>query len=333
MIEGLKRDKDIISVIIPIYNVQDYLPRCLDSVINNSYRELEIICINDGSTDNCLEILKSYEKKDSRIHIFSKENGGLSSARNEGLKHCTGKLVAFIDSDDWIHRDYFAVLLKRQQKADYDVVVCNYIRTSNESALKCGTVEDGKYEEKSLSREEYMSAHVTKSYVWAKLYKRECLKDLSFDEKEQIEDDWFNVQFVSRNPNMKAYFVDVPLYGYYIRENSLATYIDRFSILNLSHKCYQYANVEKDVAMQEILYLECLKRGLSARYDFELHADKSNTEICQKLLKDSVRKIRKRKMIYRIFVTWPWLYRTFRIINDPTMLRYEKKVKGRITRV
>lgn len=93
-------EKDLISVIIPVYNVQDYLSSCLESVINNSYRNLEIICVNDGSTDACLEILKRYEKQDSRICLFSKENGGISSARNEGLKHCTGKWVAFIDSDD-----------------------------------------------------------------------------------------------------------------------------------------------------------------------------------------------------------------------------------------
>ena len=135
----MKKDNNqlhnLISVIIPVYNVQDYLPRCLDSVINNSYRNLEIICVNDGSTDNCADILKNYENKDSRIHVFSKENGGQSSARNEGLKHCTGNLIAFIDSDDWIHKDYFKTLLEYQKKNDYDVVVCNYVRTLDDNAL------------------------------------------------------------------------------------------------------------------------------------------------------------------------------------------------------
>ena len=157
----MKKDNNqlhnLISVIIPVYNVQDYLPRCLDSVINNSYRNLEIICVNDGSTDRGLEILRDYEKKDSRIHVFSKKNGGLSSARNEGLKHCTGKWVAFIDSDDWIHKNYFEVLLNHQKENDYDVVVCNYVRTSDDDVLNYDLTECENYAEKILDRKNYMS--------------------------------------------------------------------------------------------------------------------------------------------------------------------------------
>lgn len=322
-----KQSNDLISVIIPVYNVQDYLPRCLESVINNSYDNLEIICINDGSTDGCLEILKSFEKKDSRIRVISKENGGLSSARNEGLNHCTGRLVAFIDSDDWIHKDYFKVLLEYQKKNDYDVVVCNYVRTSDDNALDYDVTERGCYEEKILDRGEYMSAHVTKSYVWAKLYKRECLEGLSFDEQEKIEDDWFNLQFASRNPDMRGCFIDIPLYGYYIRENSLVTYLDRFCILKLAQKCFRYAGMEKDAGMRDIFYLECIKRGLSARYEFGLRGDRANAKVCHELLKKSVACMKKGKMQYAVLVHLPMVYRMFRMIDDPTMLEYEKKIR------
>ena len=280
---------DLISVIIPVYNVQDYLPRCLDSVINNSYSNLEIICVNDGSTDNCADILKNYENKDSRIRVFSKENGGLSSARNEGLKHCTGNLIAFIDSDDWIHKDYFMILLEHQKKNDYDVVICNYVRTSDDNALNHDLIQCESFEEKTLDRKEYMSAHVTKSYVWGKLYKRKCLEGLLFDEQEKIEDAWFNMQFVLLNKNMKACFVDIPLYGYYVRANSLVSYIDRFCILKLSQKCFQCVQDEIDEQMRDIFYLECLKRWLFARYSFNLYDEKADAKICTKLLKDSLR--------------------------------------------
>ncbi|ORU23018.1 glycosyl transferase, partial [Francisella tularensis subsp. holarctica] len=92
---------ELITLVIPIYNIENYLGRCLDSVINQTYKDLEIILVNDGSTDNSLEICESYAKEDSRIKIINKNNGGLSSARNVGLDACKGDYVTFIDSDDW----------------------------------------------------------------------------------------------------------------------------------------------------------------------------------------------------------------------------------------
>ena len=321
------KSNDLISIVIPVYNVQDYLARCLESVIGNSYDNLEIICINDGSTDGCLEILKDYEKRDSRIHVFSKKNGGLSSARNEGLKHCIGRWVTFVDSDDWIHKDYFKVLLEHQKKNDYDVVICNFVRTSNDNALDYDVHTYGRCAKKILNRRRFRSSRITKSYVWAKLYKRECLEGLSFDEQEQIEDDWFNVQFVSQNPNMRGYFIDIPMYGYYIRTNSLVTRIDRFSILKLAQKCFQYAGEETDAGMRDIFYLECIKRGLASRYEFGLRGDKANAKVCQKLLKNSVACMKKGKMKYAVLVYLPVAYKVFRVIDDPTMLKYEKRVR------
>lgn len=252
----------LISVVIPVYNVQRYIGRRLESVLSNSYSNLEIICIDDGSTDDSLQILRSYEKKDSRVQVFIKDNGGVSQARNEGLKHCTGEFVAFIDADDWIHKEYFSTLLKFQ-KNKYEVVVCNYVRTKG--ADECDEVVcDVGCKFKVLTRKEYMSAHVTKTYVWGKLFKRDCLQGILFDETEKIEDEWFNLEFVSKNPDMKCCFVDIPLYYYYICENSLMNYIDRFCILKLAKKCFEYAVLEKDIEMREILYLESLKRALSA---------------------------------------------------------------------
>lgn len=91
-----------------------------------------------------------------------------------------------------------------------------------------------------------------------------------FDEQEKIEDDWFNLQFAFRNPDLRGCFIDIPLYGYYVRANSLVTYLDRFCTLKLAQKCFRYAEMEKDVQMRDIFYLESIKRGLSARYAFAL---------------------------------------------------------------
>ncbi|MBR4607518.1 MAG: glycosyltransferase family 2 protein, partial [Lachnospiraceae bacterium] len=122
---------NLISVIIPVYNSENYLARCLYSILNNTYQEIEIICVNDGSTDESVQILAEYVKKDNRISIINKENGGLSSARNAGMKKCKGKYVTFIDSDDWVHPQYFEFLLFAMQKYDSDAVICSNIIVNN----------------------------------------------------------------------------------------------------------------------------------------------------------------------------------------------------------
>ncbi len=112
--------KPLISIIIPVYNVEQYLHRCVDSVLNQTYKNLEIILVNDGSPDNCPFICDEYAKKDKRIIVVHKENGGLSSARNAGLEIVQGEYISFIDSDDWIHENYIEILYKNlhEKKAD-----------------------------------------------------------------------------------------------------------------------------------------------------------------------------------------------------------------------
>ena len=101
----------LVSVVIPVYNVEKYVEKCLDSVINQTYQNLEIIIVNDGSTDNSLSVCQKKKLSDSRIKLINKENGGLSSARNAGIECAQGEFICFIDSDDWIELDYIEVLL------------------------------------------------------------------------------------------------------------------------------------------------------------------------------------------------------------------------------
>lgn len=97
--------KPLISIIVPVYNTEQYLSKCLDSLINQTYKNIEIICVNDGSTDNSADILNEYDKKDKRVRMISQKNCGLSATRNTGLKNCCGEYVMFLDSDDWIDFD------------------------------------------------------------------------------------------------------------------------------------------------------------------------------------------------------------------------------------
>lgn len=114
-----------ISIIIPIYNVEQYLPQCLDSIINQTYKNLEIILINDGSTDNSGKICDNYAKVDNRIHVFHKKNEGVSSARNLGLDKCTGDFIGFVDPDDFIELNMYEILYNEQQRTNADIVCLN----------------------------------------------------------------------------------------------------------------------------------------------------------------------------------------------------------------
>lgn len=112
-----------ISVIIPVYNVEKYLPRCLDSIVNQTFKDIEIICVNDGSTDDSSKILEQYAKKDKRITIITQKNSGPSSARNTGLKHARGEYIGFIDSDDWVDTNFYELLLKNIDMNDADIAI------------------------------------------------------------------------------------------------------------------------------------------------------------------------------------------------------------------
>ena len=118
----------LISVIVPIYNVEKYLDRCVGSIINQTYKNLEIILVDDGSPDNCPQMCDDYAKKDSRIKVVHKENGGLSDARNAGMKVATGEYVSFIDSDDYISLDFYETLLETIVDNDSDIVECSVVK-------------------------------------------------------------------------------------------------------------------------------------------------------------------------------------------------------------
>ena len=115
-----------ISVIVPIYNTEKYIHKCINSILGQSFRDIEIILVNDGSEDNCGQIVNEYQKADARIKVIHKENGGLWSARNAGLDIATGKYISFIDSDDWVKREMLEEMYNKAEEHQADLVVCNY---------------------------------------------------------------------------------------------------------------------------------------------------------------------------------------------------------------
>ena len=153
-----------ISVIVPIYNVEKYLEKCLDTIINQTFKDIEIICVNDGSVDCSRNILEEYKNKDSRIKIVDKENGGLSSARNAGLKIATGKFISFIDSDDWVSSTFLEKLYKNITSYDTDISICAVHQfdektRSNDDTVPYFTLEhfDNSFDDKVFSYEDTKS--------------------------------------------------------------------------------------------------------------------------------------------------------------------------------
>ncbi len=181
-----------ISIIVPVYNVEKYLERCLDSLINQTLKDIEIICINDGSTDNSSEILKEYAKKDSRIIIINQNNQGISVARNNGMNKAKGKYIGFVDSDDWVDLDFFEKLYKAAEKHNAQMAVCSIIRLNEYRnkkylQLKNETVTDD-------FREKCVILDIPqKSYVWNKLYLKEALDkhQINFKQGVYYEDLYF----------------------------------------------------------------------------------------------------------------------------------------------
>ena len=138
---------EVVSIIIPIYNVEAYLRQCLETVIHQTYPNLEIILVNDGSPDQSEEICKEFFRKDARIRYVRQENGGLSAARNTGIELATGDYLTFIDPDDWVTEDYVEVLYRQLKKYDADVSVANYNLYDDSSSKYLIKVTDDDYSE------------------------------------------------------------------------------------------------------------------------------------------------------------------------------------------
>ena len=201
----------MISIIVPVYNVEAYLSKCLDSLVNQTYRDIEIICVNDGSTDGSLSILEQYAAKDGRVKIISQTNQGLSGARNTGIQVAQGEWMMFVDSDDWIEKDCCQRIYDVSQ--DSDLVFFSYIREfSSSSAPKTilGSVNMTFGKQECLMLLERLIAPKGKelrqpdkidslSTAWGKLYRTSIIKDqqLKFVSTKEIgtEDLLFNVEF------------------------------------------------------------------------------------------------------------------------------------------
>ncbi len=213
-------NKPTVSIIIPVYNVAPYLELAIDSVLRQTYRNLDIILIDDASTDGSAEICSKYKDLDERIRIVSKsENAGLSASRNSGINIARGEWIAFLDSDDVYHQNYVSIMLETLTKHDVDMVVCKFMRRDNDDYVDPSSpvLDEGLY-----LRKEALIAFVEKrinTSVWNKLYRRELWENIRFPVGRVYEDAETTCKLLDKCRSI--YVIDDYLYFYRVRSGSI----------------------------------------------------------------------------------------------------------------
>lgn len=208
-------EQPLISVIIPVYGVEKYISQCLESVINQTYKNLEIIVVNDGTKDRSAEIAKEYAAKDSRIKVYDFQNGGLSVARNRGLEIATGDYISYIDSDDWLDTKMYETLLEAAMKNDADMVKCGIIETNGAIEEKI-TFSDIKIinNEQHKAFENYFNGMLW-TLAWNGLYKKELAQKVKFPDNVVHEHNYSSGMFLYLAKKVLV----VPFCGNYYRFN------------------------------------------------------------------------------------------------------------------
>lgn len=212
----------LISIIIPVYNVEGYLKKCLDSVLAQTYRNIEVILIEDGSPDNCGMLCDEYANMDNRVKVIHKKNGGLSSARNSGLDICTGDYIGFVDSDDYINSNMYEELVAAIEMQSVDIACAGIIRESDNNTVSYVTrcpKNKKQYNDKDALREILLEREIDIS-VWSKLYKKEVFANVRFPEGETNEDAAILLDII---PNKKLFHIAKPMYHYIDRAGSITS--------------------------------------------------------------------------------------------------------------
>lgn len=187
----------LISIVVPIYNVEQYLQKCVDSLINQTYKNLEIILVDDGSPDNCPKICDEYAKQDSRIKVIHKENGGLSDARNAGMNIATGEYISFIDSDDWIKSEMIEDMYNRMIEDNSDLVSSGVLWADEDGVeIRNATVSENCVLNTEQAMTELINDGKLKQHVWNKLYKADLIKNIPFDKGKYHEDVFWSYKVI-----------------------------------------------------------------------------------------------------------------------------------------
>lgn len=268
-------EKDLISVIIPIYNVQDFLAQCVDSVLNQSYKNIEVILVDDGSPDNCGKICDEYKNKDVRVKVIHKKNGGLSDARNAGIENSSGEYLCFIDSDDIIHKDFIKCQYENIISTNSDISVCLFSRFFEEQSIdhvQTDNVDVQELDNNQLILKIFEKNNIHYISACTKLYKKSLFDNLRFEVGRLHEDEFIVFHIFSHC--QKAIFVNAPLYFYRERPGSITmtkTYkeknLDGFYSIQACYNFFvgtQYEHLALNRLINSIAYIYCAAKTRKA---------------------------------------------------------------------
>lgn len=241
-----------ISIIIPVYNVEKRLPYCLDSLIQQTFTDFEAVCVNDGSSDNSLNVLTAYAQKDSRFKVISQENKGQAEARNTGLENATGEYICYLDSDDYFHPQYLEILYDYAVKHNADLVCVGYERVegyeTHYSKIDKNTIAYQIYDNPVL-----VDSMTAEFNVWAKLYRKDFFADIKYFPYSIMEDGIYIYEVFSKKPKT----VDLKLKLYFYVNN----------LISVSHKPRTQQQLkEYNKSLQYILNLY-KDKNLTAEFD------------------------------------------------------------------
>ena len=318
--------QELVSVIVPVYNVERYLKKCIDSILVQTYRQLEILLIDDGSTDRSGQLCDELKNTDSRICVLHKENGGQAEARNLGIKHAKGDYIMFVDADDWIQENMIEILLNCVHSEKADMVCCGYRSIG----------EDGKVIEVPKQKEGFYDAdsavlillkgEAIHNVVWGKLLKREMISRIPFPQGCIHEDDFVVFRWIYAS--QKIFLLNLPLYNYLKRPESTMTTafnprrlarIDaarllyqetmRHSRSDVQHQAYiNYIEALRSMYICSMKYLDAQQLQSLSAYKCEIYKE------CKRALAILNRKEIKKADIFLIvyFPLWFWIYRDLR---------------------
>ena len=260
---------DLISVIVPIYKVEPYLDRCVQSIVEQTYQNLEIILVDDGSPDNCPAMCDAWAAKDSRIKVIHKENGGLSDARNAGMDVATGNLISFLDSDDWIEPEFIARLYDAMKKSGAQIAECatDYVDEADK-VLRLRNAADISEIGRIEALRRLIQEDGIYQTVWNKLYRREVIDGIPFAVGKLHEDEFWTYQVLDRIE--KLALVSEPLYHYLQRSGSIigtGYNIRRLDGLEARCQRMQYLQKYPELATltRQSLILDCMWHYQSAK--------------------------------------------------------------------
>jgi glycosyltransferase involved in cell wall biosynthesis len=304
-----------ISIIVPVFNVEGFIHDCIESILDQTFKDFELILVNDGSIDRSGDICDDYSKKDQRIFVIHKENRGQSSARNRGIDVAKGDYIGFIDSDDWVHRDMYKILYTKAIEIEADITACNIIQYDKDATkhIYSNKKDDCLFDRNSAMNELYLNERLTFSPC-NKLYKRKLFKDIKFKEGYILEDMDFAYRIIHQAN--RIYYTGATLYNYRYNEKSTMrkTFskkrLDEFEVRKNMYSFYQ----KNYPSLANELYAECFLTGLmlyiniGKYYKNETNQYKYLIDIDRKIIKSLIFKKdynRKKKVLLAIAMISP----------------------------